>query len=64
VKTPIDQRFLEEATRYQLCFTCEACAHFSIESGGCANGYPNAAHRSAPLHEARELEFCKEFELV
>lgn len=40
-------------------FACEDCAHFVVERGACANGYPNAAHRRG----APRVTFCKEFEL-
>jgi hypothetical protein len=64
VKTVVDQRFREEARRFQLAFTCEACAYFAPESQRCSNGYPNHAHRARPLNSQQELEFCKEFELA
>jgi hypothetical protein len=64
MKTRVDSDFLEETRKFRLTFTCEACAHYVPESGECANGYPNQAHRAASLDELTELEFCKEFELV
>jgi len=64
MKTRVDATFREEAQRFRLSFTCEACAHFTPESGECANGYPNQSHRAAELDTLAELEFCKEFELA
>jgi hypothetical protein len=67
MKTRADQRLREEAARFRLSFTCEACAHFVEESGQCGNGYPNHAHRDRAarlaLGAGGELTFCKEFEL-
>lgn len=63
MKTRIDAVFLREAERFRLVFSCEACAHFVAESGACAHGYPNAAHRAGELEGVEVLEFCKEFEL-
>lgn len=70
MRTRVDLRFRQEAARFRLSFTCEACAHFAPESGACGNGYPNQAHRAAAVETrgaddaASELEFCKEFELA
>ena len=64
MKTRVDSNFREQALRFRLSFTCEACAHFAPESGACANEYPNQAHRASALDAQHELEFCKEFELA
>jgi hypothetical protein len=64
VHTPIDDQLLEDAARYRLRFTCEHCAHFVPESGGCADGFPNDVHRSRPLGAGEQLTFCKHFELA
>jgi len=64
VKTPVDSRLREEASRFQLRFTCEHCVHFAAERRACANGYPTLAHLDIDLQRADSLEFCKEFELV
>lgn len=64
MKTRVDARFRSEAERFRLVFACEDCAHFTPESGTCAHGYPNEAHRDGPLENVQSLEFCKEFELV
>jgi hypothetical protein len=64
MKTRVDGTFVAEAKKFRLVMNCEACAHFVEESGSCAHGYPNAAHRQSALESARTLEFCKEFELA
>jgi hypothetical protein len=64
VKTRVDATLRDEAARFRLVFTCEDCAHYAAETSTCANGYPNAAHRSIVLARTREIEFCKEFELA
>jgi len=64
VKTRVDPRLREEAERFELRFTCEHCVHFEPERSGCAHGYPTAPHRGVVLALEREIEFCKEFELV
>ena len=63
MRTRVDALFRSEVERFQLRFTCEDCAHFEAERRACAHGYPNETHRSAPLEQLDELEFCKEFEL-
>jgi hypothetical protein len=60
-------RFLEEAERYRLAFTCEECAHFDPESEACAIRYPTADHRRDRVMGAPDGErvfFCKMFESV
>ena len=64
MRTPVDLRLREEATRFQLRFTCEDCVHFAAERRACATGYPTNAHLEIDLERAESLEFCKEFELV
>lgn len=63
MKTRVDDALREEAAQFRLRFRCEACAHFTPESGACANEYPNRVHREVRLESVQELEFCKEFEL-
>lgn len=63
MRSVVDERLRGEARRFGLVHTCDRCAHFEPDSGGCANGYPNAAHRRS-LEGAETLEFCKEFELA
>lgn len=64
MKTRVDDRLRSEAQRFELRFGCEDCAHFDVPAAACANGYPSAPHRGVELRVLRELEFCKEFELV
>ena len=64
MKTRVDDVLRSEAARFRLRFTCGDCAHFAPERGACAHGYPTEAHRDVRLEHARDLEFCKEFELV
>lgn len=62
--TAVDDRLRQEARRYGLRFTCEACAWFDAEDGGCSHAYPNEAHRDIDLDREAEVSFCKEFELA
>ena len=64
MKSVVDPSFRGEAERFNLRFSCEDCAHYDERSEACSNGYPNAAHRAPVLETARELEFCKQFELA
>ncbi|HTQ43854.1 MAG TPA: hypothetical protein VMI75_13925 [Polyangiaceae bacterium] len=61
MRTRVDARLREEATRYALRFACEDCAHFVPASERCSLEYPASPRRDALL--AHELELCKEFEL-
>ena len=61
MKTLVDARLREEATRYALRFACEDCAHFAADSERCSLEYPASPRRHALL--APQLELCKEFEL-
>lgn len=60
----VDDQLRQEASRYALCFTCDACAHFAPERLACGNGYPTEPHRLVDLARDSELLFCKDFELV
>ena len=64
MRTRVDGELRDEAKRFRLRFACEDCAHYAAETDGCANGYPNVAHRRIALSDVTELEFCKEFELA
>ena len=64
MRTLVDSQLREEAARFELRFTCEACVHFAAERRACANGYPTHAHLDIDLERVQSLEFCKEFELV
>lgn len=61
MRTRVDARLREEATRYALRFACEDCAHFDSAFARCSLEYPAAPRRDALL--AEEFELCKEFEL-
>jgi hypothetical protein len=69
VVLPPAEGFLAERERFGLRHACEDCAHFVPEeapsAGGCAHGYPAAAHRAvAFLRTPSQGLFCKEFELA
>ena len=64
MRTKVDSQLREEAARFKLRFTCEACVHFAAERRACANEYPTLAHLGIDLESVASLEFCKEFELV
>ena len=40
----VDQQFIDEAERFGLRATCEACAHYAEATRSCAEGYPNHEH--------------------
>ena len=64
MKTPVDERFREEARIFAFRFGCEDCAHFEPVHELCGNGYPTAPHANVDLGARRYLEFCKEFEFA
>jgi hypothetical protein len=59
----VDERFRDEVGAFALRYTCESCAHYDAEGQRCGNGYPTEPHRARDLKAARELLFCKQFEL-
>ncbi|HLV19501.1 MAG TPA: hypothetical protein VKZ49_01415 [Polyangiaceae bacterium] len=63
MKSSVDETLKREARDFRLRFSCEACAYFEPDDGGCSNGYPNQDHRSGDLERAAHVIFCKEFEL-
>lgn len=63
MRTRIDARLRDEASRFGLRFACDDCAHFDARQVACAHGYPTAPHRRNLLGDAEELTFCKEFDL-
>jgi hypothetical protein len=72
MKTVVDARLLEEASRLRFRFACEDCVHFCEVKGRCSLGY-HAAPRRAEL-EGRPVErtpagphtveLCKTYELA
>lgn len=60
----IDARLREEAARFRLVFSCDACAAFEPDDASCAFGFPTEPHRDANLEGRDEVVFCKTFELV
>jgi hypothetical protein len=63
MKHAVDALLVEEASVFQLRFSCEHCAHFVQSNAGCAEGYPNEEHRTNPLQVGGTVTFCKLFEL-
>jgi hypothetical protein len=64
MRTFVDDRLRLEAERHALRYSCEHCAHFDVVGRGCAEGYPNTAHRERAIDGEPSLEFCKSFELA
>ncbi len=62
MRLAVDPRFLAEAQRFELRFTCENCLYFLEDTGGCGHLWPNAEHRTVP--RTGFVVFCKEFELL
>jgi hypothetical protein len=65
MRVVIDERFVAEAARLELRFTCGDCGH-RLADGRCAHEWPNDEHKDPPVlapGERREILFCKEFEL-
>jgi hypothetical protein len=60
----VDDRLRDEARRFNLVFTCDACASFDEGARACSLGYPNEMHLDADLDARREVIFCKAFELA
>ena len=58
---PIDERFIEDAERHQLRFTCADCL-LDLGDAGCAHEWPNREHVNVPA-PGEVVVFCKEFEL-
>jgi hypothetical protein len=61
VKTLIDARLREEASRFAFRFACDHCAHFDEARERCSLAYPAAPRRHAL--DGDGLEFCKAFDL-
>jgi hypothetical protein len=62
MKTLVDLRLRDEATRFALRFGCDDCVHFDRDRERCTHGYPAEPRRDA-LATSIEVELCKEFEL-
>ena len=66
MKTLVDDRLRDEARRFSLRFACEDCVHvadgFPGAAPSCSLAYPAAPRRNALA--ARDVEFCKSFELA
>ncbi len=60
----VDQRFLDEARRFELRCTCRVCVYFAPESEGCSEGFPNGEHLTRPEDVGQQICFCKKFELL
>jgi hypothetical protein len=64
MRTPVDERLIEQIEHFRLRYTCDACGHFDEPHGSCSLGYPNEAHQLRKLGLRQQLVFCKEFDLV
>jgi hypothetical protein len=64
MKTIVDEALRRSAHELRLRYSCEHCAHFDVEGGGCAEGFPNDMHRERRVESSAWLEFCKSFELL
>jgi len=63
MRSRVDDRFRQEARRFVLRFTCDACAYFDPDQSLCSNGYPAREHWRVDPERVTELSFCKLFEL-
>ena len=61
MRTSVDERLRDEAARFSLRHTCDACAHF--DGARCGDAWPTEQHR-LPLAGESTVVFCKEFELA
>ena len=59
MKTRVTLQLIEEASRFELRYACDDCAHFVDDR--CANGWPGGERRRT-LRAEESIEFCKEFE--
>lgn len=59
----VDAELRAEAQRYRLVFGCRSCAHFEARPEACSLGFPVDEHLDVDLDAAREVVFCKTFEL-
>ena len=64
MRLPSTPRFDDERERFSLRFCCEDCGHFDAARARCRHDWPTELHRRERyLKDAREIVFCKEFEL-
>jgi hypothetical protein len=65
VRLPWTTEFDEQSARFALRFCCEECGHFDARAERCRHEWPTELHRRTrePRPAAREIVFCKEFEL-
>jgi hypothetical protein len=61
VRTQVDERLREEASRFSFRFACEDCLHRAGEGRACTLEYPPAPRRDDL--GGPELELCKSFEI-
>jgi len=61
VKTRIDARLREQASRFAFRFACDDCTHFDGARERCSLAYPATPRRDAL--DGAEVELCKTFEL-
>ena len=59
----VDDRLRRQIREFRLQFACEQCVHFDEQQLVCSHGYPTEPHRLVDLGSAKELCFCKEFDL-
>lgn len=67
MRLTVDRKFVEEADRHGLRFTCRDCRYHLPETAGCAHEWPSGDHAAPPVLDpatgTAEFLFCKEFEL-
>ncbi len=62
--TDVDARLSRDLVEFRLRYSCEDCAHFELEGGGCSLGYRTVAHRARSVAPGDTIVFCKTFELA
>ena len=65
----VNQRFSEQAERFNLLYDCRDCVHVDVDTRKCSQLYPNDhLYKAADLRHALDpdgqLVFCKYFEAV
>ena len=64
MKSIVDLRLADEASRFTLRFACDDCVQFDARRDPtCAHGWPVRLRRRA-IDEDDAVAFCKEFELT